>query len=68
MFMIRKPLFIQGIGQISLKIHEQDASEILQLFSCRDIPTAGWITFKGNKIKCFNKSKRWKTLMNKLKR
>ena len=51
MFMIRKPLFIQGIGQISLKMHEQDASEILQLFSCRDIPTAGWITFKGNKIK-----------------
>lgn len=51
MFILRKPLYVPGIGQIQLKMHEQDASEILQLFSVRDIPTAGWIKFKGINIK-----------------
>ena len=49
-YMLKKPIYILGVGQIKLKMHEQDASEILQLVSCRDIPTAGWIKFIGKKV------------------
>ena len=49
-YILKKPIYILGVGQIKLKMHEQDASEILQLVSCRDIPTAGWIKFKGKEI------------------
>jgi len=34
-----------GVGIIKLKIHEQDASPILQFTSYRDISTAGWCDF-----------------------
>ena len=49
-YILKKPIYILGLGQIKLKMHEQDASEILQLVSCRDIPTAGWIKFRGREI------------------
>jgi len=49
-YMLKKPIYILGLGQIKLKMHEQDASEILQLVSCRDIPTAGWIKFVGKEV------------------
>jgi DNA polymerase elongation subunit (family B) len=47
---IRKPLNIPGLGTIYLKIHENNASSILQLTSLRKIPTAGWISFRGKSI------------------
>ena len=42
---------IVGIGtQIKLKVHEQDASPILQLICARNIHSVGWISFKGTKV------------------
>ena len=49
-YILKKPIYVLGLGQIKLKMHEQDASEILQLVSCRDIPTAGWIKFVGKEV------------------
>jgi DNA polymerase elongation subunit (family B) len=49
-YKIRKPLNIIGIGTIKVKMHEQDASPILQFTSYRNIPTAGWINFMGKRI------------------
>jgi DNA polymerase elongation subunit (family B) len=49
-FKIRKPINIQGIGNIHLKLHENNANPILQLTSQRNLPTAGWIVFSGKKI------------------
>ena len=42
---------IVGIGtNLKLKVHEQDADPILQLISNRNIPSAGWISYKGEKF------------------
>lgn len=49
-YKIRKPMNIIGVGPISLKIHESDASPILQFTSYRNISTAGWADFVGKKI------------------
>ena len=46
----RRVIVPGGIGQIQLKVHEQDANPILQLTSIKDIPTCGWILFKGKEI------------------
>jgi DNA polymerase elongation subunit (family B) len=49
-YKIRKSLTIAGVGHIQLKMHEQDASPILQFTCMRNIPTAGWIKFTGTKV------------------
>ena len=49
-FKIRKPINIPGIGAFNLKMHEHNASPILQLTSKYKLPTAGWITFVGKKV------------------
>ncbi|OUW95976.1 MAG: hypothetical protein CBD97_02170 [Pelagibacteraceae bacterium TMED237] len=49
-FKLKNKLHIMGLGSIKLKIHESDADPILQLVCCRDIPTAGWIKYKGKKV------------------
>lgn len=49
-YIIKKSINILGIGYIKLKMHEQDADPILQLVSNCDIPTAGWIKFKGKEV------------------
>ena len=49
-YKIRRPILISGLGSIKLKIHEQDADPILQFTCIQDIPTAGWIIFRGNLI------------------
>ena len=49
-FRTRKPIKLEGLGDIQLKIHEQDANPILQLVSFKDIPTAGWFSFKGREV------------------
>lgn len=42
---VNKPIFISGLGSIKLKIHESDASPILQLCSVRNILPASWVSF-----------------------
>ncbi len=37
-----------GIKKLQFKFHETKASEILQLVCERDLPTAGWIRFRGS--------------------
>lgn len=49
-YKIRRPINIPGIGAFNLKIHEHNASPILQLTSKQKLPTAGWISFLGKKI------------------
>jgi DNA polymerase elongation subunit (family B) len=50
-YKIRQPVNIVGVGTIKLKMHEQDASPILQFTSYRNISTAGWLDFTGKIIK-----------------
>lgn len=47
---IKKRISVNGVGTFSLKMHEQDADPILQLVTAKNIPTAGWITFAGDRI------------------
>ena len=49
-FKIRSPLHVPGIGPCLLKIHEHNASPILQLTSQAKIPTAGWVKFAGKRV------------------
>lgn len=49
-YAVRKGMTVAGLGSLNLKIHEQDADPILQLVSNADIPTAGWIAFKGREV------------------
>ena len=48
-YKLRKPLIVTGFNGkgLHLKMHELDASPILQLTCCRNISTAGWIDFHG---------------------
>lgn len=51
-YKLRTKLFIPGINrQFLFKVHEQDADPILQLLTNRDLPSAGWISFGGEKVK-----------------
>lgn len=52
---VKRKILVPGLGYIKLKIHEQDASPILQLTCVKDIPTAGWIYFAGKKVEKDNK-------------
>ena len=45
-----KNFFIRGIGNVLCRIHEQDASPVLQLTCHRKIPTAGWVRFSGKQL------------------
>jgi len=49
-YKIRKPINVIGVGIITIKMHEQDASPILQFTSYRNISTAGWCDFAGKKV------------------
>ena len=46
-FTLKKFFRVTSIGLIKLKMHESDATPILQLGCCRKLPTAGWIQFFG---------------------
>ena len=46
----RKPINVQGIGTLRLKVHESDADPILQLVSCKNISSIGWSKFIGEEI------------------
>ena len=46
-----KPLIVYIDGQrhsLNLKVHEDNADEILQLTCVKNIPTAGWVSFRGD--------------------
>ena len=47
----KKGMSVLNVGYMKVKIHENDASPVLQLLCSRDIPSAGWIKFRGRKIK-----------------
>ncbi len=49
-YALKKPIPISGMGNLHLKMHEQDADPILQFVCNKDIPTAGWFTFKGDLV------------------
>jgi DNA polymerase elongation subunit (family B) len=47
---LRTPQRIMGLGSIKFHVHGQDACPRLQLTSKYNLPTAGWIKFKGLEI------------------
>lgn len=49
-YKIRADIFLQSVGRIKLKMHENNASPVLQLTSVKKLPVAGWISFQGKKI------------------
>jgi DNA polymerase elongation subunit (family B) len=49
-YKIKNEMYVNPIGMLKVKIHEHNANEVLQLVCRRDIPTAGWIQFRGKKI------------------
>lgn len=49
-YKINRPLRVLSLGYIKVKMHEQDASPILQFTSLRNIPTAGWVEFNGKPV------------------
>lgn len=49
-FKLRRPVNIIGVGAYIYKMHEQDADPVIQLCSTRDIPTAGWVVFRGKRV------------------
>ena len=52
-YALKKPILVKGINlpALQFKVHEQDATPILQMSSIMNIPTAGWVSFR-------NKNKR----------
>jgi DNA polymerase elongation subunit (family B) len=49
-YKLQKPFNVIGCGVVRMKMHESDASPILQLTCCSGISTAGWVNFSGNKV------------------
>jgi DNA polymerase elongation subunit (family B) len=49
-YRLKASINVVGCGPIKIKIHESDASPILQLTCCRGISTAGWINFHGKEV------------------
>ena len=41
---------VPGVGHVRMKMHEGDADPILQLISCKDIQSIGWVKFVGEEI------------------
>ncbi|CCV01678.1 d DNA polymerase (B family) [Invertebrate iridescent virus 22] len=49
---LKTPQRIMGLGNLKFHVHGQDACPRLQLTSKYDLPTAGWIKFKGIEVVC----------------
>lgn len=47
--LVKKPIYVTGLGSLQFKVHEGDVSPFLQLTCVRDIPTSGWIRFRGDR-------------------
>jgi len=48
---LRSVVYVTGVGGVKLKIHETSATPTLKFMTERDIPSCGWIEFRGIKIK-----------------
>ena len=46
----RKRFYVNGLGNINCRIHEEDADPLLQFICHRSIPMAGWIKIKGKQV------------------
>lgn len=49
LYKLAKPVYIDGVGPVKLKSHEQDANPLLQLMCMKNIKPAGWFTFTHGK-------------------
>lgn len=49
-YALNKCISILGLGVMRLKVHEGNASEVLQLVVSREINTAGWVSFIGRRV------------------
>lgn len=49
---LKTPQRIMGLGNLKFHVHGQDACPRLQLTSKYNLPTAGWIKFKGIEVVC----------------
>jgi DNA polymerase elongation subunit (family B) len=49
-YKLSKSMYIINIGNVSVKLHESNASPVLQLTSHRNISPTGWAVFKGAKV------------------
>ena len=49
-YRLNTPVSVKGIGKLTLKAHEYNASPILQLACVQDIPMSGWVQFSGKPI------------------
>ena len=47
---LRYGFYVPGLGKKVFRVHEANADPILQMICRQDIPTAGWIEFKGKEI------------------
>lgn len=73
-YKIRSSIHIMSMGPMKFRMHEQDASEILQFTSILNISTANWISFVGKRILgedkvtiCDEEYKvKWKNVENKI--
>jgi len=54
-YRLKRPIIVSGIGEVNVKVHEQDSNAILQLVCVKDISTAGWFYFKGKEIVGYDK-------------
>lgn len=48
--LLRRPLYVGGLGSLRLRVHENNANPILQMISQRKLPPAGWIQFTGKLV------------------
>jgi len=49
-YKLRNSIRVSGLNPVRLKMHEHNATPILQLISQKQIPTAGWIEFMSKEI------------------
>jgi DNA polymerase elongation subunit (family B) len=49
-YKLRRQLYVNGLGPVKVKMHESDASPILQFTSMRNISPAGWTEVVGKRI------------------
>ena len=46
----KRRFFVRGIGNVQCRIHEEDATPLLQFTCFRSLPTAGWVKFTGKQV------------------
>ena len=49
-YKLRNNIHVINLGSLKLKVHESDADPILQLTCYRNLPTAGWLKYAGEKV------------------